>query len=70
MHEIILGEGQFVQNKLKIHNSPNVNIRKLLSVTLNFIAKIVQMNVVQLKAKSSKKLTPSSRMLKMMRGIP
>jgi hypothetical protein len=28
------------------------------------------MNVVQLEVKSSKKLTPSSRMLKVMNGIP
>jgi hypothetical protein len=70
MQEIILGEGQFVQNKLKIWNSPNVNIGNFFFVKLNSIPKIVQINVVQLEAKSSKKLTPSSRMPKMMSGIP
>ncbi len=49
MQEIILVERQFVQNILKIRNSPNVNIKKNY-VKLNYIPKIVQMNVVQLEA--------------------
>jgi hypothetical protein len=37
MQEIGLGEGQFVQNTLRIHNSPNVNRTKPFSIRPNSI---------------------------------
>jgi hypothetical protein len=70
MQEIGLGEGQFVQNRIRIHNSPNVNRAKPFSIRLDSIPHRVQMNVVQMEARLSREFTPSSRMPRMMNGIP
>jgi hypothetical protein len=70
MQKVCLWEGNFVQNRLKIHNYINLNRVEPFSIRPNSIPQIVHMNVVQMEARLFRKFTPSLRMLRMMSGIP
>jgi hypothetical protein len=69
MQEIIVGEGQFVQNKPMIHNSFSASKEKLFSIKINYIPQRVHMNVVHIGARLSRELIPSPKMLRMVSGI-
>ncbi len=69
MQEVGLCEGQFVQNRLKIHNYLNLSRVEPFFVKPNYIPQIVQMNVVQMETRLFGEFTPSSRMPRMMSGI-